>query len=144
MPSGYTASCLVSVWGTTSTANQFRAGLQRGRNISFLAINVLNTSTTQASYTSLGVSAVVPQNATTVYGSVNPQSSAASTLQAHVAGDAAGVGDNYIVATSSATGSVGTSSIFRAVLSLAQTIYYQWSNTGGTPQLGINISAYDF
>lgn len=144
MPSGYTASCLVSVWGTTSTANQFRAGLQRGRNITFVAVVCLNTSTTQASYTSLSLSSTVPPNATTVYGSANPQSSAASTLQVHIAGDGAGVGDNYIVATSSSTGSVGTSGIFRAAMSAAQTIYYQWSNTGGTPQLGINVSGYDF
>jgi len=144
MPSGYTASCLVSVWGTTSTANQFRAGLQRGRNITFVAVVCLNTSTTQASYTSLSISSTVPPNATTVYGSANPQSSAASTLQVHIAGDGAGVGDNYIVATSSSTGSVGTSGVFRAAMSAAQTIYYQWSNTGGTPQLGINVSGYDF
>ncbi|VVE79428.1 autotransporter outer membrane beta-barrel domain-containing protein [Pandoraea sputorum] len=144
MPAGYTASCLVSVWATTSTANQFRAGLQRGRHIAFVPATVLSSTTTQASYTALSISSAVPPNAIEVFGNANPQSSAASTILVHVAGDGAGVDDNYIVATSSATGSVGNGSVWRALLSVAQTIYYSWTNTGGSPQLGMSVVGYIF
>ncbi|MGN8062814.1 hypothetical protein ACTJK4_14240 [Ralstonia sp. 22111] len=139
MPSGYTASCLVSVWGTTSTANQFRAGLQRGRHVSFPAVVALSTSTTQASYTSLSIASSVPLNATEAFGQGNPQSSATSALLLHVAGDSAGVDDNYISNTGTAI-----SGIWRALLSVAQTIYYQWSNSAGTPSLGITVTGYNF
>lgn len=144
MPSGYTASCLVSVWATTSTANQFRAGLQRGRHIAFPPATVLSSTTPQASYTALSISSAVPPNAIEVFGNANPQSSAASTLLVHIAGDGGGTDDNYIVATSSATGSVGNGSVWRALLSVAQTIYYSWTNTGGSPQLGMSVVGYIF
>src|SRR5471030_4169 len=43
MPSGYTASALVSVWATNASG-QFKVGIQAGRNISSQSIFVLNTS----------------------------------------------------------------------------------------------------
>lgn len=139
MPSGYTASCLVSVWGTTSTANQFRAGLQRGRRIAFPPVVVLSSSTQQASFTSLSISSSVPLNATEVFGQGNPQASTNSNMLLHIAGDGGGVDDNYISNSGTAI-----SGIWRTMVSVAQTIYYSWSNSAGTPSLGISVTGYGF
>lgn len=139
MPSGYTASCLVSVWGTTSTANQFRAGLQRGRHIAFPPATALSSTTPQASYTALSISTIVPPNALGVTGYYNPQSSATSSIIVAVAADSNGTDENY--------GSVSSAALaggFRCLLATAQTIYYKFTSTAGTPQIGINVAGYEF
>ena len=47
MPSGYTASALVSVWGIS--ASKFVTGEQRGRDVSILDVSAVTTTSTTSS-----------------------------------------------------------------------------------------------
>ncbi|WP_258025580.1 hypothetical protein [Burkholderia sp. COPS] len=62
MPSGNTASALVSVW-PTNPSGQFVVGLQLDREVGIGNNTVLSTSTAQASLTSFSAAAALPPNA---------------------------------------------------------------------------------
>jgi hypothetical protein len=143
MPSGYTASALVGVW-PTNASSQFPAGYQLDRTVCTSGGTALNSSTTQASLTSLSISLLVPANARSVSGNTSVSSTAAFTGSLSVS--ALGVspaGAQGVTATVGSAGAVSTG--FRNLpVSTAQTIFYQCSNTAGTPTFNISISSYDF
>ena len=142
MPSGYTASALVSVWPTNGSG-QFVAGLQTDRFFSFAQATALSSSTTQASFTSLSISGIVPPNARSVSGSMQCGSSTTSTVAISVAADASGSGQ-----IGSSFGTSGaqnyTVPFSKTALSSPQSLYYRSSNTAGTPTFTINLSSYEF
>lgn len=142
MPSGYTASALVSVWATNGSG-QFIVGYQRDRKVSRQAINALNSSVSQASYTSLSISSIVPPNAVSVVGGANMTSSATSAISINVAGDANGSGVQSAGAYIAGAG-VGYGFIFACDLSAQQTLYYTSSVGSGTPTYQIYVSGYVF
>lgn len=67
LPSGYTASCLISTWPTDGSG-LLVAGYQLGRQVTISPVIVLNTQAAHASTTSLGLSAAVPPNAKYAWG----------------------------------------------------------------------------
>jgi hypothetical protein len=142
MPSGYTASALVSVW-PTNASGLLVAGSQLDRSISIGLTNAMNSSTIYATYTSLSLAGVVPPNAKSCAGSVAVQSTASSNLTFNVAQFANGVGAFEAFGTST-PGGISIGCAFSMPLGVKQTIYYNNGNTGGTPLFVINISSYTF
>jgi hypothetical protein len=143
MPSGYTASALVSVWSTNSSS-QFKIGTQRDRSIVFPTANILTTSTTNASYTSLSLSAVAPLNAKSIVGemSVSSNTSGSNNLNIIIAADANGSSRfPLVVGLTSASGYNQTVGI-SLMLATAQTLYYTTANGAGTPSFSISIGGY--
>lgn len=59
MPSGYTASALISVW-PTNASGQLVVGLQNDRRITTALKTVLSTTTAQSSLTALSIASAVP------------------------------------------------------------------------------------
>ena len=142
MPSGYTASALVSVWPTNGSG-QFIAGYQRDRRISRNGVTVLNSNTVQASYTSVSAASAIPLNAIAVSGSLAMTSTATgSAMTFNVAGDSVGSGvQNY--GSAIPTGGIGQGTDFVCDVITNQTLYYQSTNGSGTPTYQITISRYE-
>lgn len=141
MPAGYTASALVGVWPTNGSG-QFVAASQKDRTLYFPSVTGLSSSTTQASFTALSISGVVPANATSISGSLQCAGSTTTTIALSVAADAAGSG-----AARSSFGTSGAQTYtvpFQKVgITNPQNLYYSSSNTAGTPTFVISISAYE-
>ncbi|MEO1354504.1 MAG: hypothetical protein AAFW48_01760 [Pseudomonadota bacterium] len=143
MPSGYTASALVSVWPTNGSG-QFKQGGQRDRRVSLPAVQVLNSNTAQGSYTSFPISAAAPLNAIGVRGVMQLTSTAAgSNATFNIAGDNGGTGAQSCP-SAVPSGGVGQGCNFALDIFTAQTLYYQTTSSGGTPTYIAYISAYDF
>lgn len=66
MPTGYTASALISVWATSSTG-LLKAGIQTQRIIRTDINTLLDSTSTPSTATALSISSSVPQNAKTCY-----------------------------------------------------------------------------
>lgn len=143
MPSGYTASALVSVWPTNGSS-QFVVGYQQDRTVSITRTNIISTTTQQASYTAFSFVAVVPPNAVSISGDMAANSTSASSLTLLIASNAGGAG---AVATAflSTTASQGVTCPYNKVrLAVAQTAYYIGTSSVGTPTFTITVSSYDF
>lgn len=143
MPSGYTASTLVSVWPTNGIG-QFVTGTQRDRRVSFATALALNSTTSQASYTSLSISSIVPPNAVSVVGGTNvTSSSAGANVSINVACDSNGSGSSAGGGYIGGAG-IGQPNQFLCDLSTQQTLYYKSSTSAGTGTYQINVCAYSF
>jgi len=138
MPSGYTYSALVSVWGTNASG-QLRVGYQFDRTINAVAISVLNTTAASASFTALNVSAAIPLNATSAFGTAGLNSNAGA-LNMSIAADNSGVGSGLQQITASAVTNI--SSNFNVLTPTAQRIYYTFTATGGSAVANIFIGGY--
>ena len=125
MPSGYTASALLMVW-PTNASSQFKPGLQIERRLVFPYLQAINTTTQQASLTSLSISGIVPPNAKAILPGVNISFyGAAGEVNSQVASDANGSGAQIISLYSSVGSSQGEAIPMPAIpLSTNQTIFY--------------------
>lgn len=142
MPSGYTASALVSVWPTNGSG-QFVVGAQRNRRVSIGSPMVLNTNTGQSSYTSLSLSGAVPPNAISVIGIANvTTNTVGSFIYINIGSDSNGTGTQQIGSSVSVSGN-GIPGNFAVDLISQQTIYWKTSISSGTPNIQVNISAYE-
>lgn len=139
MPSGYTASALVSVWPTNGSG-QFVTGLQRDRSISRADTTVLSSATIASTFTSLSIAAAVPANAITVTGRYSNVSTAISSMQLVVAADANGSGLQSNTASVSAN--FAANGNYSVDLATAQTIFYESASGAGTPTFTIAVSRY--
>ena len=139
MPSGYTASALVSVWPTNGSG-QFVVGFQSGRRINIAPATALNT-TSQTVLTALSISGIVPPNAIAVRGFMSGVSTAASAGTLSVAITSAAVGT--VACGFGVAPNEGTSSSFVLDVGTTQQIYYSMVSTAGTPTVLIVISGYD-
>lgn len=85
MPSGYTASALVSVWRTVSS--QLVVGILRDRVVSIVPANILTTTTiTNTSPTALSINSVAPLNAIQVSAFMAMATTGTSGTMANLAG----------------------------------------------------------
>jgi hypothetical protein len=142
MPSGYTASALLSVWGTNGSG-QLIIGSQLDRVISLVPVVVLSTSGQAASYTSIAFSNVVPKNAKTARGfSLVTSSSASVTISMAIAGSSIGVGGSQHSATTPTAGAGLSVSFPHTLMTTAQTLYYTATVGGGTMGFNLSISEY--
>lgn len=142
MPSGYTASALVSVW-PTNASSQLKTGAQIDRKAFIGLVNVYSASATTASYTALSVSTTVPANARTVTGDIACGASVTSNVSLLIAGDVNGSGRKIVsIGTSSSTAFINDINYDDIPILTQQTIYYQSTNSFGTPSYTINVSGY--
>jgi hypothetical protein len=142
MPTGYTASALISVWRTNSSG-QFIAGYQQDRSVYFAPVQVLSVSATASSYTSFSISTTVPPNAKTASGWMAAQLSQAQTIILSIAANASAFGER-IQSCYVATNSGGCAGSWSAPILTSQTLYYKLTGFAGTPSAQVNISGYTF
>ena len=138
MPSGYTASALVSVWQTNGSG-QLIVGTQRDRKIWIAPSNIVNTASLVGVWTSVSVSAV-PPNATKCggYFLVNA-ASGTGTLTISLAASSSAVGQKSISAyVTSANASIA--SFDDVPLAVAQTLYYQTATNGTATSLSFVVA----
>jgi len=128
MPSGYTASALVSVWPVHTVAGQFAVGNQYGREVYYPQRTLLNTTSPVTTKTALSISGGVPINAKVVQLSQGATQSVAgsgvSIVVSSTATDIANIG--VLAAVSGQTSAASISSNMPIVTS--QTIYYVMSS----------------
>lgn len=144
MPSGFTASALVSVWPTTGSS-QLRVGFQVGRDISFIQILALLTSTVQSSFTALSIASSVPFNATKVKMIAQiAGSSVGSTIGVRTASDVAGMSPS-VLQSAAPTGLNAFAGVMTDTpLLTPQTIYYTADGAAGTITASFYVTGYSF
>jgi hypothetical protein len=141
MPSGYTASALVSVV-PTNASSQFAPVMVVDRAVNIGTAAVITNSTTIVSNQTLALS-VVPKNAKTVTGGLSCSSSALSTMSLVVWGSDVAVG-GYAVQGGYGANVISNAPFVRVpMLNTPQQIRYSSSNTNGTPSFSINVTAYE-
>jgi hypothetical protein len=146
MPSGYTASALVSVWRTTAaTPGLFIVGRQVDRLIVFPFYVALNAVAPTTTFTQLVVNGGVPPNGKTCQGVIAMVASSTAGGSAQVASDSSGSGAQAVAI--GGTG-VGANASFANVPvqingSNFPTLFYA-APGGGVTNMSINISGYTF
>ncbi|MDS0801702.1 hypothetical protein [Burkholderia cenocepacia] len=142
MPSGYTASALVTVWGTNSSG-QMNVGYARDRTVYSTSTQAFSMSTLQSSFTSVSVPNV-PPNAVSVSGTILlTNGSSNNTPQGAIAASSTGIAEVDASATAVIVAG-GISCPFSGMpIITPQTLYYKLSVvSSGTPNLVVNISSY--
>lgn len=131
MPTGYTASALISVWATTASS-QFVIGYQKDRQLVRFEITTLTGSSLSSTYNPVSLSGAVPVNAKTASGMLGIQATAGTGgLSMNVASDSTGVGRQGT--NGSSTTANGISSTFKDVLlATPQLIYFNGLVSGPT------------
>lgn len=145
MPSGYTASALVSVWATNSSS-QFTPGYQADRYVCTVPTGVLTTATQQSTPVALSIAAMVPKNAKAVTGTAVIGSSSAGVDIFTIQGSASPTNIGQVVISNGSAGAALTiqSQFVRIPLITAQTVYYLATVSVGTMNLTVNVTGYDF
>lgn len=139
MPAGYTASALISVWRIVN--GQLIAGWQKERRIKFLPFMVLASSIQAAEFTSLNLSACVPQNAKFISGYGNPNISGTGyNTNMALASTAEGIGAQII----GCGGAAIVSPFSDLEVAISQTIYYTLTSSTSLQTSYIYISGYEF
>ncbi len=131
MPAGYTASALVSVWGTSS--GQFVVGHQIGRHIGIISNQLYSTTGSVLSYSGISLATAVPPNGKKANMQiVASQTTPNTSIQLFLASTAEGVGAIYAISSSFSSGSSSTAtSTGYAELNIigVQTLYFKMANT---------------
>ncbi|QVN19866.1 phage tail protein [Burkholderia pyrrocinia] len=143
MPSGYTASALVSVWPTNGSG-QFVVGDQIDRLVLLPYASIASTSSQISTLTSLSISTFAPPNAKTVSGFVNIASSNSSNSSINLASRASGIGQQQSSCSGTSAGGLLAGSSFNNLAVLTpQTIYWSASAASGTfSSAAIFLSSY--
>lgn len=143
MPSGYTASGLVSVWPTNGSS-QFIVGLQQDRSLRITSSPVLNTTSSAGSVTALSISSAVPQNAKSASIRASISSSSAGTSGSmNVGATSSLIGAQTCSMTSSLANAPGIMSMPDIPIpSGSQQVFYNSAITGGTPTYVLQVYEY--
>jgi hypothetical protein len=144
MPSGYTASALVSVW-PTNASGLLVLGYQTDRAIYISGVVVLATSTQspEGTYLAFGVAGAVPMNAKSCSGSALIVTSAsAANLAYAIAGSSSGVGVAGGAEQAAQTNGGIQGSIGEIPVMTLQTLYYYATASAGTMTFNVDISGY--
>lgn len=139
MPAGYTASALVSAWGTTA-ASLLVAGLQIERRIN-IALAQINSSTVNQSNTSINIAALVPIAAKEISGLMQIGSSALSNCTMSLSGTVGAVGYGGIGA-SVAAGTVVQGPFSTISLGTPQIVFYTANAEAGFLSSVAFVNAY--
>ncbi|WP_145551764.1 phage tail protein [Yersinia mollaretii] len=130
MPAGYTASALVSVWGTSS--GQFVVGHQIGRHIGIISNQLYSTAGSVLGYSGISLATAVPPNGKKANMQiVASQTTPNSVIQLYLASTAEGVGAIYVNASANSSSATTTSTNSGyAVLDIigVQTLYFKMAN----------------
>ncbi|MEE3504823.1 hypothetical protein QN399_00850 [Pseudomonas sp. 10C3] len=143
MPSGYTASALVSVQRVASSL--FTVGSQTDRTVYTALTTVLSTSTQQGTATALNISTYAPLNAKSCHGTLTLTSSASgSNLAASIGGSGASIGTLTLAISNTGVGGGIVAPFHEIPISTPQTIYYVDSASTGTISFAVALSEYTF
>ncbi|WP_145584984.1 tail fiber protein [Yersinia intermedia] len=130
MPAGYTASALVSVWGTSS--GQFVVGHQIGRHVGIISNQLYSTAGSVLGYSGISLATAVPPNGKKANMQiVASQTTPNSVIQLYLASTAEGVGAIYVNASansSSATTTSTNSGYAELDIIGVQTLYFKMAN----------------
>lgn len=141
MPTGYTASALIGLWGTDGTG-KFRIGIQRDRRVSFPFISVM-TGATSVAWASVSIAIAVPPGAKAWGGNgACALTAAAASNGLFVAGDANGTGLQTAVSPVGSSSAQSGGGINNIPIITEQTMFYQ--NTVSNAISNATISYYEF
>lgn len=136
MPSGYTASALVTVLRTNSSS-QFAICLVQDRTVCIPGVTALSSNVQQPSFVSLLLSSAVPPNAKVASGYMRAGSSSVASSIGQTSSNSTGLGAMLIEASyGNATGK------FDVGLMQAQTMYYTATTSSGTLIATIVVTSY--
>ncbi len=142
MPSGYTASALVSVW-PTMPSGLLMAASQLDRQVSTTAVSILSTTEVTSGWTTLNLSAGIPPNAKQSTVTYELSSTGSTTMQVGLAstlGSAFNMSP-YLTASTAIFTLAGGS--YTMPTPTPQTIYYQFPSQAGVT-LAIYTVGYSF
>lgn len=127
MPSGYTASALVSVWRTT-VAGLLIVGNQFGREIWFVRTLAFTTTSNPTTPTSLSLTSSVPINAKTCSGTgISSPTNPSNSAYFSVSSSTTLIGEKYFGNNASSI----QAAFEKLPIITAQTIYFTATATGG-------------
>lgn len=139
MPAGFTASALVSAWGTTA-GGLLAIGLQIDRQIN-VALTNINSSSVNQSNTPISMAAIVPFAAREIAGLLQCGSSAASNVTMSLSGSVTGVGQRNQGASVSA-GTVTQGAFSGLSLGTPATVYYTANAVSGALSSTAYLTSY--
>ncbi|MBH8610486.1 hypothetical protein I4N56_005695 [Pseudomonas mohnii] len=144
MPAGYTASALLSVWGTNSS-RLLNIGLQSERRIETLFIGLLDINSDTATMVSVNISTYVPINAKTLSGQLvcGNNNAGGASVAMNVAGSAAGIGGRYFNAFVLANGTSQTPFFDMPILT-PQTMFTIRTTGAGPARYQVIGASYTF
>ena len=123
MPSGYTASALISIWPTNGTG-QMVIGSQVGRDIYYVPVTLLNTTSPVTTRTSLSITGGVPPGAKKVHlNHVVIETSVGIGVELSVMPTSTGIAEVVVSAAVTAQQSK-CSSAYSMIVVTSQTIFY--------------------
>lgn len=141
MPSGYTASALISVWPTVASG-AFIIGAQKDRNWTGQQQTVLTTSSLVGTLTSLSIASMVPKNALSVDLQVLQDNTSNQGMLFNVASSADGNGVGIQAYGGFAGNGIGFYGFYKGIaLVVPQTIYYS-CNGLGAPSWTLQVTCY--
>jgi len=130
IPSGYTASALISIYATTATG-LLKAGRQRGRSVSFIGVAGLTTSAMSSAIIGVSISSIVPMGTVSASGYLSIGSNTSTgTFNVSVYSDTYGSGQVPHAGYSAQAGAVEIESFRDVALASAQTIAYSGNVSG--------------
>lgn len=139
MPSGYTASSLLTVL-PTNASGQFKICAVRGRSVGIPGSIVFSTASVVTNQ-AIALAALVPANASEIFGEFIPSSSTTSNLGMSISSDASRTSEQNFSAPF--VGAQGfTSSYSGVLLPTPQTAYVNTASTAGSPSFIFTISGY--
>jgi len=139
MPTGYTASALISVWPTNSSS-LFMVGDQLGRRIGIADITGLSTASVVGTPQALSIAGIVPPNAKFISGSLFASATGSTSLGFSLFDSDSVVGGQEILIS----GSGLRVPFARIAMITPQQVRWSSSNTTGTsPVFGFVVSSYE-
>ncbi|MBX9498344.1 hypothetical protein J8Z86_19985 [Yersinia enterocolitica] len=143
MPSGYTASALVSIWKTASS--QLVIGYQMDRKITLTSAIAINGNTQQAAYTAIPLTPTVPVNAKTVSGTRGVASTTGgAAIKNYVASNASGLAEQPMSGGTAAANLDMHIAFIDLPIITPQAIYYLATAGAGTMTMSIVVNGYTF
>lgn len=139
MPAGYTASALVSAWGTTA-AGLLAVGLQLDRQID-IAQALIVSSTVNQTATPTSIASIVPIATKKVSGLMQVGSSASANCTISLSGSPSGIGSKNVGA-SVIGGNVVQGPFTDVLVGTTQTIYYTANAQSGALSSVAYVTSY--
>lgn len=140
MPSGFTASVLVTVVPTNGSG-QIKICVVRGRNVSIQLVTVL-TSTSNVPSSNIPISAAVPLNAISILGELGMASSSASNLSVNIFSDAAIASGQQNVSGAVPAGGNLFGNYSGVMLTTPQSVGVSASTSGAGPTFNAYVGGY--
>jgi len=144
MPSGYTASALVSVW-PTNASSQFSIGYQIDRYIAISGVIAVSTTTQVSSLTLVNAATIIPKNAKTISGNMTINTTNGLNAAINISANPTGLSTLQLAAGASSGGTNAANAPFSRLPVITSQSFY-WSattQTGTFNSAQVGISGYE-